>query len=78
MLSLNEQVGRPGSNGDPEPHPVVLDTSAVGRLYLTTVQFASFEENSGSSNSTTPRLEANGALAVIRPDAIRVIATGSG
>jgi hypothetical protein len=50
--------------------PLILDSQSAGRLYITPVEFNSFEENAGATNSQTARLEVNGAFAVQRPDAI--------
>ena len=55
----------------------VMDTQAVGRLYLSPVTLASFEENDGASNSTLVRIEANGAFGIERPSAVVEILTGS-
>jgi hypothetical protein len=53
--------------------PFLMDRSAAGVLYLSPTAFASFEENAGSTNSTTLRLESHGAFNVERSDAIRVL-----
>jgi hypothetical protein len=53
---------------------LVLDPVAAGSLYLSNVRFASFEENAGSTNSSTVRVESHGLFAVQRPDAISTVA----
>lgn len=55
----------------------VIDTSAIGRLYLSPVSLASFEENDGATNTTLVRIEANGNFGVERPTAAVEILTGS-
>jgi HK97 family phage prohead protease len=55
--------------------PVVCDSSALGRLYVSAITLARFEENSGSTNSSTIRLEGSAAFGVERLDAcIRISA----
>jgi hypothetical protein len=48
----------------------VADASSAGVLYATGAQLQSFEENSGSSNSSTVRYESHAAFAIERVDAI--------
>jgi hypothetical protein len=56
------------------PAPVVVDSSAFGRLYASPVSLARFEENFGQSNSATVRLECNAAFGVERVGAALRIA----
>jgi hypothetical protein len=51
----------------------LIDTSAVGRLYLGSVALASFEENAGSTNTTTVRLEGNVVFGPERDDAVLLV-----
>ncbi len=46
--------------------PVVLDSAAVGRLYASPISLATFEENAGSTNTSTVRLEGHAAFGVER------------
>jgi phage head maturation protease len=46
--------------------PVVLDAAAVGRLYASPISLATFEENSGQTNTSTVRLEGHAAFGVER------------
>ena len=56
--------------------PVVCDASAVGRLYASPVSLARFEEASGSTNSSTVRLELHALFNVERiTAAVRVAAS---
>jgi hypothetical protein len=55
----------------------VCDTSSLGRLFLSPFRFEVFEENAGSTNSSTVRAESNGLFVVQRPDAAGYIAAGS-
>ena len=48
----------------------VMDSSAAGTLFLGSFTFAVFEENAGSTNSSTVRAESSGACVVQRADAI--------
>ena len=58
------------------PAPVVADTSAFGKLYASPVSLANFEENAGSTNSQTVRLEGTAAFGVERQDAaVRIAAS---
>ncbi len=56
------------------PAPVVVDSQAWGRLYASPVALARFEENAGSTNTSTVRLECNAAFGVERVDAAARIA----
>jgi HK97 family phage prohead protease len=49
--------------------PVVLDSSAYAKLYASPARLASFEENSGKSNTSLVRLELHGACGVERQNA---------
>jgi hypothetical protein len=48
----------------------VLDPNAAGKLYSSPVLVATFEENSGQSNTSTVRIESNALFLVQRVDAI--------
>jgi len=50
--------------------PLLLDPSALGRLYLSAVSLAIFEESAGQTNSSTVRLEGTAACHIARPDAV--------
>ena len=47
----------------------VCDPTALGTLYLSPFTLAAFEEEAGSTNSSTVRAEANGLFIVQRLDA---------
>jgi hypothetical protein len=47
--------------------PLVLDAAALGTLHLSSVRLATFEENNGTTNSSTVRCESNGTFIVQRP-----------
>jgi hypothetical protein len=47
----------------------VADSSALGTLFLGPFAFAAFEENAGSTNTSTVRAESSGLFVVQRPDA---------
>ncbi len=47
----------------------VCDPSALGTFYVSPFTLAAFEEDAGSTNSSTVRAEANGLFLVQRPDA---------
>ena len=58
------------------PAPVVVDSQAFGRLYASPISLARFEENAGSTNTSTVRLEGHAAFGVERQDAaIRIDAS---
>lgn len=57
--------------------PLVIDPSALGTLYLSSVRLQTFEENSGQTNTSTVRLEANGVFVVQRIGAIAEAVPGS-
>ena len=44
----------------------VIDTSAYGRLYVSPIRLARFEENAGATNTSTVRLEGNGVFGTER------------
>jgi hypothetical protein len=46
--------------------PVVLDSSANGKLYLSPISLARFEENAGRTNTSLVRLEGHAAYGVER------------
>jgi hypothetical protein len=56
--------------------PVVVDSSAVGRLYLSPITLARFEEAAGQTNTSTLRLEGHGLFNVERIGAaVRIAAS---
>jgi hypothetical protein len=56
--------------------PVVLDSSAYGKLYASPARLAKFEENDGKSNTSLVRLELHAACGVERQSAaIRIAAS---
>jgi hypothetical protein len=54
---------------------MVTDAAAFGRLYATGLTLATFEQDAGTTNSSTVRLEGNAAFGVEREDALTVIAS---
>jgi hypothetical protein len=52
----------------------VADSTALGILFLSPFSLAVFEENNGTSNSSTARAESNGLFLVQRPDAAATLA----
>jgi phage head maturation protease len=55
--------------------PIVIDTTAFGKLYSTAISLARFEENDGSTNTSLVRLEGHAAFGVERQDAaVRIAA----
>lgn len=55
--------------------PVVVDASAFGKLYVSPISLASFEENAGSTNSTLIRMEGHAVFGVERQTAaVRIAA----
>ena len=58
------------------PAPVVADAGALGKLYASAVSLARFEENAGSTNTSTVRLECHAVFGVERSDAaVRIAAS---
>jgi hypothetical protein len=57
--------------------PLVMDASAVGVLYNSPIRFATFEENNGTTNPSTVRIESNGVFVVQRIDAAAEVAVSS-
>jgi HK97 family phage prohead protease len=56
--------------------PVVVDAAAFGKLYVSPITLARFEENAGSTNTSTVRLEGHAAFGTERQDAaVRIDAT---
>jgi hypothetical protein len=55
----------------------VADASALGTLSLSPFSLQVFEEEAGSTNSSTVRAEANGLMVVQRPDAAATISAAS-
>lgn len=49
--------------------PVVVDASAYGRLYVSPISLATFEENAGKTNTSLVRLEGNAVFGVERQTA---------
>ena len=67
---LNRRVSKSAAS------PVVVDSSAFGRLYSSAISLARFEEAAGSTNTSTIRLEGSAAFGVERVDsAIRIAAS---
>lgn len=44
----------------------VVDSTAYGKLYVSPISLARFEENAGASNTSTVRLEGSGAFGTER------------
>ena len=58
------------------PAAAVLDSQAFGKLYISPVSLARFEEDAGSTNKSTVRLEGHGVFGVERADAaVRIAAS---
>lgn len=57
--------------------PIVLDASAIGKLYVSPISLSRFEENAGQTNTSTVRLEGHAAFGVERIDAVVVVGTAS-
>jgi hypothetical protein len=58
------------------PVPVVLDSSANGKLYVSPISLARFEQDAGSTNKSTIRLEGHAAYGVERTGAaVRIAAS---
>jgi HK97 family phage prohead protease len=57
--------------------PVVVDASAFGKLYVSPISLARFEEDAGSTNKSTVRLEGHAVFGVERQDAAVEILAGS-
>jgi hypothetical protein len=55
----------------------VLDPGSAGVLYLSPASLAVFEEEAGSTNSSTVRFESNGVFVVQRSDAIAYLTSQS-
>jgi hypothetical protein len=55
----------------------VCDPNALGILFLGPFTLQAFEENAGSTNSSTVRAESNGLYLVQRPDAAATLPTSS-
>jgi hypothetical protein len=49
--------------------PIVVDTTAFGKLYSSPISLARFEENAGETNTSLVRLEGHAAFGVERQDA---------
>jgi HK97 family phage prohead protease len=70
LFGLNVRVSKTAAA------PVVADASAFGRLYISPLSLARFEENAGSTNTSTVRLEGHAAFGVERQDAaVRIAAS---
>ncbi len=55
--------------------PAVVDSTALGQLYVSPISLASFEENAGRTNTTLVRMEGNGVFGVERQNAaVRIAA----
>jgi hypothetical protein len=57
--------------------PMVLDSNSAGRMHLSPGRLQAFEENNGTTNSSTVRLEANGVFIVQRVPAIALLEVAS-
>lgn len=55
----------------------VIDPAALGTLHLSSVRLATFEENNGTTNSSTVRCESNGTFIVQRVGAVAEVAVSS-
>jgi hypothetical protein len=56
--------------------PVVLDSKANGKLYVSPISLARFEENAGKTNTSLVRLEGHAAYGVERTGAaVRIAAS---
>lgn len=55
----------------------VIDPNAAGTLYVSPVRIATFEENSGQTNTSTVRCESNGLFLVQRLGGIAEVVVGS-
>jgi hypothetical protein len=53
----------------------VADSGALGVLFLGPLAFATFEENNGTTNTSTVRAEFSGLFLVQRPDAAATLST---
>ena len=53
--------------------PIVCDSRAAGRMYLGPVSLQAFEENAGSTNTSTVRLEGSAAFGLERAGAFAVV-----
>lgn len=53
--------------------PFVMDSRAIGTFYVSPLRFETFEADSGKTNSTVARLEANGVFVAQRPGAGAVV-----
>ena len=55
--------------------PAVVDSQAFGRLYVSPISLASFEENAGRTNTTLVRMEGHAAFGTERQNAaVRIAA----
>jgi hypothetical protein len=58
------------------PAPVVLDSSANGKLYVSPISLSRFEENAGRTNTSLVRLEGHAVYGVERTAAaVRIAAS---
>jgi hypothetical protein len=58
------------------PAPAVVDSSALGKLYVGPIALATFDENAGKTNTSLVRLEGNGVFGVERQNAaVRIAAS---
>ena len=48
---------------------MVVDASAFGKLYVSPISLARFEEEAGSTNTSTVRLEGHACFGIEREDA---------
>jgi hypothetical protein len=70
LFGLNVRLAKSG-------WPIVVDSSAFGKLYVSPISLARFEEDAGSTNKSTVRLEGHAAFGVERQDAAINIGLGA-
>jgi hypothetical protein len=58
------------------PAAAVVDASAFGKMYISPISLASFEESAGSTNTTLVRMEGHAAFGTERVTAaVRIAAS---
>jgi hypothetical protein len=57
--------------------PIVVDAAAYGKLYVSPISLARFEEDAGATNRSTVRLEGHAVFGIERQDAAVEILAGS-
>ena len=69
LFGLNVRVSKTAAA------PIVVDSSALGKLYASPISLASFEENAGRTNTTLVRMEGHAVFGVERQAAaVRIAA----